>query len=265
MNKVIFCDIDGTILDGSRGMMEVSDKTRYAMKQLKDNGDHVVIASGRCKGLLDPKILSLDPSGYILCNGAYAEFMGKEIYSLYFTRRQLSAIKRIVSKYNGFVIFEALDEMYVDSLQSESFKAFMKGWGSSLDGFKEGGEGRSDFLIGMIGFLDRSVMKDVEEELSEYVDLAAHKQFNSYDVNIKGVNKAIGTKRIIKYLDIPLEDTYCFGDAINDLEMLQSVGHPVIVANCADELRGYGFEETDDVLDDGFYNYLVSHKLIKAL
>ena len=67
------------------------------------------------------------------------------------------------------------------------------------------------------------------------------------------------------YLNIPLEDTYAFGDGINDLEMLQSVGHPVIVANSVDGLKHSVFEETDDVLEDGFYNYLVANKLIKAL
>ena len=56
-----------------------------------------------------------------------------------------------------------------------------------------------------------------------------------------------------------------FGDAINDLEMLQCVGHPVVVDNCVPELKTFGFEQTDDVLDEGFYNYCVSHKLIKAL
>ena len=265
MDRLIFCDIDGTILDGSRGMKKISDKTKYAISQLKKQGDHVIIASGRCKGLLDPQIRALDPGGYILCNGAYAEVDGKEIYSSYFSKEALSAIRRIVKRYGGFCILEALEDMYVDSLDSPAFKAFMKEWGSSLDGFTEGGEGREDFLISMIGFADRKVLKDVERELSPYVDLAAHKQYSSYDVNIKGIDKSKGVKEIIEYLGIPFEDSYCFGDAINDLEMLQSVKHPVVVANCVPELKTFGFEETDDVLDEGFYNYLVSHKLIKAL
>ena len=52
MKKLIFCDIDGTIIDGSRNMKELSAKTRYAIGELaRDN--YVFIASGRCKGLLD--------------------------------------------------------------------------------------------------------------------------------------------------------------------------------------------------------------------
>ncbi len=264
MRKLIFCDIDGTILDGSRHMNEVSAKTRYAISELRKD-DYVIISSGRCMGLLDGQIKALDPNGYILCNGAHAQVDNKEIYSMYFEPEAIEKIKETVIRYHGFYILETLNEMYVDSLVSDSFSAFVDGWGSSLQGFSLGKDKDEKYLIAMIGFMDRSIMKDVERELAPYVDLAAHKQFSSYDVNIKGVNKGTGVERIREYLNIPFEDTYCFGDGINDLEMLQSVAHPVVVANCVDELKKYGFEETDDVLDDGFYNYLLAHKLIKAI
>ena len=83
MARLFFVDVDGTILDGSRKMFEVSEKTRYAFDELKKN-DYVIIASGRCMGLMDKKIISLNPSGYILCNGAYASVGNKEVYALYF-------------------------------------------------------------------------------------------------------------------------------------------------------------------------------------
>ena len=34
MNKIVFCDIDGTLMDGFRGMMDVSDRTMYALQEL---------------------------------------------------------------------------------------------------------------------------------------------------------------------------------------------------------------------------------------
>lgn len=120
-------------------------------------------------------------------------------------------------------------------------------------------------MIAMIGFFDKEMLHKAAKELSPYVDIFDHKQFSSCDVNVKGVNKSTGVKKIIEYLGIPLEDTYCFGDGINDLEMLECVGHPVIMANCVDDLKGRGFEQTDDVLEDGFYNYLLANKLIKAM
>ena len=264
MKKLIFCDVDGTILDGSRGMNHISEKTAHAIREL--SRDHyVLIASGRCRGLMDEEITSLNPSGYVLCNGAYAEVHGKPIFAQYFSDQTIRKIKEVTVAHKGFYILEALDDMYVDSLSSETFLEFMHRWGSSMSGFKEEKDSPGKYLISMIGFPERDILNAAKKELETYVDLADHKMYPSCDVNVKGINKSSGVKKVIEYLGIPLEDTYCFGDGVNDLEMLQSVGHPVIVANCMPALKGRGFEETDDVLEDGFYNYLLANKLIKAI
>ena len=263
MKNVIFCDIDGTILDGSRGMKEASDKTRYAFEELKKD-NYVFIASGRCKGLLNDKVTSLKPNGYILCNGAYAEFEDKPIYSFCFEESVLDKVKEVVKKYDGFYIFETLDAMYVESLESESFNSFIRSWNITKNGFSDD-RPTDPIHIAMIGFRDYSAFDNVKEELKDYADAIPHNGFSSFDINIKGINKGTGVIKIREYLGIPKENTYCFGDGINDLEMLLEVGHPIAMGNCDRKLDGYGFEKTDDVLDEGFYNYLVSHKLIKAL
>lgn len=265
MANLIFCDIDGTIIDGIRGMYNVSFKTRYAIQQLKKNGDYVIIASGRNKGLLNDEIKSLEPGGYVLCNGAYAEIDGKPIFEKAFSSTAVEKIAEVPVKNHGFYILESVDDVHVHSFQDESFRFFMRNWGLDHHGFAENEELRDDFYIAMIGFLDEDDARKATDELNGYVDIARHKSFISYDINVKGINKGTGVRKIIEYLDVPFENTYCFGDSINDLEMLQSVFHPVIVENAHELLKGFGFEMTDDVVDDGFYNYLVSNKLIKAL
>ena len=261
--NLIFCDIDGTILDGARGMDDVSAKTRHAIGELKKD-NIVIIATGRNKGLLSEKITDLKPSGYILCNGAYSEIGGKAIHADYFSEEAAEAIKRNVITCGGFYFLETLERMYVNRLEDETFLEFARIWGTKMERVDLEENRKDRCLIAMIGFDDRGKFEKAKGELKGIVDLADHRVFPSCDVNIKGVSKATGVKKIIEYLDFPLEDTYAFGDAVNDLEMLESVGHPVIMANCAAELKGRGFEETGDVLDDGFYDYLLSNKLIKA-
>ncbi|MBQ1568137.1 MAG: HAD family phosphatase [Erysipelotrichaceae bacterium] len=264
MNRLIFLDIDGTILDGSRGMPDISDKTRYAIGQLQKNGDHVLIASGRCKGLLYKQVYDLKPDGFILCNGAYGEFAGKEIYSYSFKEETLDRIKEVVSRYEGFYIFETLDRAYVESMNGVLFRSFADSWNISPDFFSED-RVIAPILIAMIGFKDYADFPEVIEDIREYADAIPHNGFSSFDINIKDVNKGTGVKKLLEYLDIPREDAYCFGDGANDLEMLKEVGHPVTMGNCDKALDAYGFEKTTDVLDDGVYEYLVKHKLIKAL
>lgn len=264
MKKLILCDIDGTIIDGSRNMKEISDKTRYAIKQLaKDN--YVFIASGRCKGLLDKQILELGVNGYILCNGAYAEIDNKQIYAQYFDQITVEKIIEYSLNNNGFYVLESLNHMFVNDLNAPQFIKFLQGWGKCIEGFESRPILSGKYLIAMVGFSNEEDCLKCENDLGRYATLARHNKFMSYDVNINGIDKGYGAKRVMEYLGISKDDAYCFGDGINDLEMLQAVRHPVIMANADENLKKYKFETTDDVLQDGFYNYLVSNKLIKPL
>lgn len=264
MKKLFLCDIDGTILDGSRGMPFVSEKSKYAIKELaKDN--YVLIASGRCKGLLDKEILQLGVNGNILCNGAYVEIEGKEIYSKYFDDKAVNEIINVSLNNNGFYVLETLNRMFVNDLEALQFIKFLNGWGKAVEGFEKRENLGGKYHIAMIGFDNEEDCLKAESQISDVASLARHNKYKSYDVNIPGINKGTAAMKVMDYLKIKLDDSYCFGDGINDLEMLQAVGHPVIMANSDETIKGYNFEETDDVLDDGFYNYLVSNKLIKPL
>jgi len=117
MKKLIFCDIDGTIVDGSRGLFNPSDKTKHAFKQLcKDN--YVFIASGRNRSLLPKNITDLNPSGYVLCNGAYAEINNVVIYQECFKEDDISLLIDYIKKNSGFYILESIDKVFCDDFIS---------------------------------------------------------------------------------------------------------------------------------------------------
>lgn len=251
-------------MDGSRNMKEISEKTKYAIKQLaKDN--YVFIASGRCKGLLEKQVLDLGCNGYILCNGAYAEVDDKEILSECFDQETMAKVIECATKNHGFYVLESLNHMFVNDLNAPEFIHFLKGWGKCIEGFEASSKLGSKYHIAMIGFMREEDCLNCEKDIGNIATLARHNKFMSYDVNINGISKGTAAKRVMEYLNINLEDSYCFGDGLNDLEMLQAVGHPVIMANADKKIKTYGFEETLDVLDDGFYHYLACNKLIKPL
>lgn len=264
MRKLFLCDIDGTILDGARGMKRVSDKTKYAMRQLsKDN--YVFIASGRCKGLLNEELLELPVNGMILCNGAYGELEGKQIFADYFDCDAVARIIKCAENCEGFCVLETLNHMYTNDVESPKFIKFLNGWGQSIEVFKSRTALSDKYHVAMLGFTGEDSCREAEEELKDIVSLVRHNGFKSYDVNIKGIDKGVAAKKMMEYLGIDKENAYCFGDGANDLEMLQAVGHPIIMANAAEELKRYDFEQTLDVLADGFYDYLLRNCLIKAL
>ena len=262
--KLFLFDIDGTIIDGSRNMSEVSSKTKYAIKELaKDN--YCFIASGRCKGLLDNQILALGCNGYILCNGAYAEVNNEKIYEEFLDQEAVEQIIDCSIEKDGFYVLESLNRMFVNDVKAPKFIKFLQHWGQSIEKFENRNDLNHRYHVAMIGFNSEENCLYAEKRLQNYATLLRHNGFKSYDVNIKGIDKGIGAKRVSEFLGISIDNTYCFGDGINDLEMLQAVGHPVIMANADEKIKCYGFEETYDVLEDGVYRYLVDNKLIKPL
>ena len=52
-------------------------------------------------------------------------------------------------------------------------------------------------------------------------------------------------------MSIEYENTYAFGDGINDVEMLQLVQHGIAMGNAIDELKKVASEITDTVDHDG--------------
>ena len=111
--------------------MSVSEKTKYALKQLsKDN--YVFIASGRCKGLLEKQFLDLNTNGLMLCNGAYEEIDGKQIYAESFAQEHIDRIAKVALANNGFYVFEGLNKMYVNDLRAPSFISFLNVYSSFI-------------------------------------------------------------------------------------------------------------------------------------
>ncbi|MGO1594016.1 MAG: Cof-type HAD-IIB family hydrolase [Ancrocorticia sp.] len=57
------------------------------------------------------------------------------------------------------------------------------------------------------------------------------------DFNVVGHDKAVGLKRLADHWGINLAHAIAFGDNFNDMEMLNSVGFSVAMANAAQEIR----------------------------
>lgn len=264
MAKIFFFDVDGTIVDSSRKMHLISEKTKYAIRELSKN-NYVFISSGRCEAMMEKQILDLNPNGFVLCNGAFVKIEDKKIFSKSFSDDALSAIKRVTLENNGFYCLEANDKVYVNDKNDPVFSGFTSSWETTMDYIVNDDGEKRDIYIAMIGFGNKEVLDSVYDQLIDYVELDRHFWFTSYDINVKGINKGVGCKKAMEYLNIPLEDSYAFGDGLNDLQMLETVGHPVIMDNCMKQLRNRGFEETLDVLDDGVYDYLVKNHLIEPV
>ena len=77
--KLIFFDIDGTIIPEDTGV--IPESTKEAIKKAKENGHLVFINTGRTFSGITQPIFDLEFNGYVCGCGTHIYFDGKKIYS----------------------------------------------------------------------------------------------------------------------------------------------------------------------------------------
>ena len=263
--KIVFVDVDGTLFDVPRGMKHVSDKTKYAIKELINNGHLVFIASGRCLSLVPSELKELNPSGFLTCNGSYVSYLNKPIFKRNIKQSVINDVHDYCIKHNGVFYLEQQDKIYTDGFDSSLHKKFVLDWGVNPQVFDGNFDLTFESQLLMTAFETEEDCIEFEKYFGSKIDVRRQYGFTSFDVSEFDINKGLGVKETLKYFGINEDDAYAFGDGINDIEMIQSVTNSFAVANAIDEVKKHSRYITNDVLDDGFYNALVKEKLIKPM
>lgn len=264
--KVVFFDIDGTLIDVQNGLNKPSYKTEYAIKKLIENGNIVVIASGRFKGNIYKSIIDLNPSGFITSNGAYAEYLNNTIYEDPFNKDYLFDLMDFCKKYNCLFTAESQVLMYTPVID-DYVLSFMDKWLLPHDLLSDDfGDGK--YFKCNIDIKDKKIAKLFEDTFKDRLDCRAQTANitgSTYDVNVLGVNKGNGVKMFLDKLNINKEDAICFCDGSNDIEMAMACKESYAMANGDDGLKAIASEVIDSALNDGVYKKLVQMGLISPL
>ena len=92
-------------------------------------------------------------------------------------------------------------------------------------------------------------------------DVAAHNCLNGELIN-RQYDKGRGVRLVAEHFGIPLEDTIGFGDSMNDLEMIETVGFSVCMANGSPMLMEKSDLVCPAVEEDGLYKAFEQLKLL---
>ena len=79
---------------------------------------------------------------------------------------------------------------------------------------------------------------------------------------IAGYSKASGCLAVAQALGEDLADCYAIGDSANDLEMLQCVGHPLVMGNAPARVQAVAEYVTGTPAEDGLYHAMVHAGLL---
>lgn len=256
MKKIVFFDIDGTLLDHEK---KLPSSTKKAIQLLKENGVFVAIATGRAPFMFTNLKKELDIDSYVSFNGQYVVFENEAIYKNPLNQTELERFSLETNNYEHPLIFMNQLTMKATTKYHPYIESSM---GSLL--FPHPDEDQSFYVHNEI-YQSLLFCKEDEEKLyfenyPEFDFIRWHPY--SVDILPKGGSKAEGIKKMIERLGFELKDVYAFGDGLNDLEMLKAVGTGVAMGNGVPEAKALANLITTDVNKDGIWNGLKELKLI---
>ena len=259
---VVFFDIDGTLWDDH---MIVPESTKEAIRQLQKNGHKAFVCTGRAMGNVnDPQFDAIGFDGFVAACGNHVEMDGKVLYERNMSLEEVKAIYDASREHHLPLIYEGSTYQWLDreGFEGDSYIIYI------LEKLKDSAV-----------FLDECSLEDIkankfsalinadtnytaiEESLNDMFDFMDHGDGIIEAVPI-GTSKATGIAWVCNYLNIPVEDTYGIGDSINDLEMLQFVGHSIAMGNAAQAAKDVAEYVTTHIHDDGVANALKHYNLI---
>lgn len=256
--KIAFFDIDGTLLDVPNGLNKPTELTVTTLHEFQKEGNLIFIATAR--GKVPQVIKDIGFDGYICNDGHYIIYHDEVILDELFSKQQVHKLRSTYNKTNGKGIFDGHEGCWCDcaddSLQVKHRQMF-HGTSKKPDNLVE------EYLDEQVQAISSCVMFSNKEDMwncyylleDDFTMIPYDTGLIRMDVYNKGFTKGTACQAMYQRLKISYENTYAFGDGVNDIEMLQLVKHGVAMGNASKQVQDRASFVTDSVLNDGITKY----------
>lgn len=265
MPKAAFFDIDGTLVPYDTRCISQTDCE--AVEALRKQGTLIFIVTGR--HICDIDNIPFPVHGAVCSNGALtylakegcAHFHERERFVLTdehpIPKRQAIEIARIIDN-NKIPASACTATKTLFSHKTKEVLEFIQRVNMPLP--KEGNileEAINESIYNFNTFVspeeEKRLFKDVLQRLEtpRWCD-------EFCDINVRGLDKVVGIKKILGTYHISPAEIIAFGDGINDIEMLKFAGRGIAMGMAADEVKSAADYITSSACDSGVSKWLSS-------
>ena len=278
--KLIFLDIDGTLTIPGENTPPQSAVDAIAKARAK--GNKVFLCTGRNPDMLKP-LLRYQFDGFISCAGGYiavGEKYDDVIYNHPMTDEQRDIALKTLHDNGVFCTIEAEKGSWGDENLGEFLSGQSEGnseierWRKALSsnlGIKPMSQydGSPIYKV-VIMCLKMEQLDEAKKALGDNFNFVMQEvkvggsssSCINGEIMDKAFNKGLGVKMIAEKFNTDLKDTIGFGDSMNDLEMIQTVGFSVCMANGSERLQKLSDMVCASVSEDGLAKAFADLQLI---
>ena len=121
--------------------------------------------------------------------------------------------------------------------------------------------------INKISFLESNlpfevIKKEFEHEFNVIPCTVSVFGKDSGELSIPGIHKATAIQILLDHLNVTTENTYAYGDGMNDAEMIEYVKIGVAMGNAKQGLKDIADDITDTHDEHGIYNSFKKYQII---
>lgn len=267
--KAVFFDIDGTLINIWAGKTKMSSAVHQAIRELRAAGHHTFIASGRPLTYLDPELR--DPSlfdGYVLLNGAAVVVNDKLIFQRSMPKAQVLKAMELADKEGVEYALQTYPHTYMNASYHMMVENYNKLGIPPTSFVYEFDKEQVAGKVAKMEFMSKTPNANgLFEKLLGWpgiTGLIDPTRRIFMEIYASDISKATGIQEALKYLGIPVEDSFAFGDGFNDMEMMRVVGTPLVMGNAGPELKALAKYVLPSVNDDGvaygIYHYIFKNQ-----
>lgn len=244
--KIIATDLDGTLM--SPDHITITERTKNALLKAHSRGIKIAIATGRTLGFITPVINQIPFIDYVIYSN------GASVYDLH--SEKIICQNHIPPEITGQIL-KKLDETavyyntYVDSkvyiqdnkqqfyesreLPEEFLKVFMAS-SKVYENLCEELDGKGAEIIAVY-----SADEDLRNSLREYFEslglLVTASLKDEIEATVPSANKGTALSSLCELLKIEKEEAMAFGDAMNDMQMIEFAAYSFAMGNACEDLK----------------------------
>lgn len=274
MVKLILLDIDGTLRDERLG---IPKSAITAIRECRKKKILVVICTGRSKATIPDDVLQIAFDGYITGGGNHIELHQKVLWDVYFPQEMIMKCISVLRVANVGFALESANKVFMNKTAQEILCSMNEQKGNTLRSTdKQFIQEKIKYEDNMAQYNKEPIHKlylwgshEVYQRIQDILGSSLYlvqEEVNTnakyYEIVQKGSDKGSAVQRIQEECGIRKEETLCFGDGQNDLDMFRCTHIKIAMSNGHEALKKKASSICEDIFEDGIYNELLRRKLI---